>query len=68
MKRIRLMTFFHSTVEVPDGSTEDVSIREAKDALETALPLLLDNERIRDCVITGVNSVESDLREVICDS
>ena len=61
MKKIRLMTFFHHTVEVPGGSTEDVSIREAKDAIESALPLLLDNERIRDCVITGVNSINSEL-------
>ena len=65
MKKIRLVTIFHSTVEVPDGSTEDVSIREAKDAIESALPLLLDNERIRDCVITGVNSIESELQEAI---
>ncbi len=65
MKKIRIFTCFHSTVEVPDDSTEDVQIREAKDAIESALSLLLDNERIRDCVITGVNSIESELQEVL---
>jgi hypothetical protein len=60
MRKIRLSTHFSSTVEVPDDSTEAVSVQEAKDAMSYCLPFVLDNEEFLDCVITGVNSIESE--------
>lgn len=60
MKKIRLAVCLNCTVEVPDGSTDDVSIQEAKDAMEDYLPGLLDNEDAGDCVITGTNNITSE--------
>ena len=62
MKKIRLSCYFDCTVEVPDGSTDAVSVQEAKDAVEWSLPYVLDGEDFLDCTITGVCnfSAESD--------
>jgi hypothetical protein len=54
--KVRLSFCSDCTVTVPDGSTHAVSVQEAKDAVEFALPLLLDGYEARDCEITGVNN------------
>lgn len=59
-KKIRLSTCFNHTVEVPDGSTDDVSLQEAKDAIEKMLPDRLDNEGFPECRITGVCNITSE--------
>ena len=52
--KIRLSCYFDCTVEVPDGSTDAVSLQEAKDAVEMLLPLRMDNEEHDGCVVTGI--------------
>jgi hypothetical protein len=52
--KIRLSCCFDCTVEVPDGSTKDVSVQEAIDAVDWCLPYRMDNEEFLGSVITGV--------------
>ena len=55
MKKLRLSCCFDCTVEVPDGSTDAVSLQEAKDAVGYSLPFALDGQEFKeDYVITGV--------------
>lgn len=49
---IRLAPSFNVEVEVPDGSKYDVSVQEAKDAVEGALSFYLDDTAFRDCWLT----------------
>lgn len=55
--KIRLSVYFDCTVEVPDESTWEVSLAEAKNGIELALPHYLDGAEMKDCEIQGVNNI-----------